>query len=77
MTLGEAIWPIVLGVEVVDFAFQPPDQDLLDALLLAILKLAGLCESYRIQNFEQSGETSRVAVVRGGCQKELVLKQRA
>ena len=76
MPLREAIWPIVLGVEVVDFAFQPPDQNLLDAFLLAILKLAGLCEAYRIQNFEQSGETSRVAIVWGGCQKELVLKQR-
>ena len=76
MTLGEAIWPVVLSVEVVDFAFQRPDEDLLYAFLLAILKLAGLCEAYRIQNFEQSGETSRVAIVWGGYQKQIVLKQR-
>jgi hypothetical protein len=46
------------------------------AIVLAILKLASLCKAYRVQNFEQAGETSRVAIVRGGCQKKLVLKQR-
>ena len=76
MTLGKAIWPIVLGVEVVDFTLQPADHNFLDALLLLIRELAGLRESHRVQNFEQPGEAPSVAVVRGGCQKELVLKQR-
>jgi hypothetical protein len=65
----------IRAVELVDFAFEPADQDLLNVFLLAAFKLAGLCEAYRIQNFEQSGEPSRVAIVRRGCQTELVLKQ--
>src|ERR1039458_4374356 len=75
MPLGEAIWPIVLGVELVDFALQPADHYLLDALLLLIRELAGLRESHRVQNFEQTGEAPRVAVVRRSRQEELVLKQ--
>src|ERR1019366_7725247 len=76
MPLGEAIWPIVLGVELVDFTLQPADHHLLDTLLLLVRELAGLCEAHRVQDFEQAGEAPRVAVVRGGCQEELVLKQR-
>src|ERR1017187_7583738 len=54
MTLGEAIWPVVLGVEVVDFTLQPANHHLLDALLLLVRELAGLCEAHRVQDFEQA-----------------------
>src|SRR5260370_1026830 len=76
MPLRKAIRPIVLAVELVNFTLEPADQDLLDSLLFVVLEFAGLCETHRVENFQQSGEAACVAIVRGGRQKELVLKER-
>src|ERR1019366_8497820 len=53
MPFGKAIWPIVLGVELVDFTIQPADHYLLDALLLLVRELAGLREAHRVQDKEK------------------------
>jgi hypothetical protein len=75
MALGEPVGAVLFCVQIVYFALESANQNLLNALLFVILKLAGLGEPHRIEDFEQAGEAPRVAIVRGGRQKQLVFKE--
>ena len=72
--LGEALRSTQARVQLVDLALEPPHDNLLDALLLGPLQLARLRKSNGIEQLQQTGERTRVAVVRGRGEEQLVLE---
>ena len=60
----------------VDVAFQPANDHIIDAPAHGGVHLARAGEAHRIEHLQQARERARVAVVRGGGEKEPVLELR-